>query len=274
MRGQRRWPRRTWALARTVLLAILALGLPTLGRAQGGDGARDIMRRVLRDSRADDEVVSVNMRLVDARGRVRGRTATFYSKKSTAEDSVRLFRFYTPPEFARSGILTIEHSDRDADQWIYLPAYYASRRVSAANRGDTWMGTDFTYEDIIDPKIEQYEYRTIRHEQLNNVPCVVIEAIPKDKKLVEESAYSKTIFWVNPDESAALKVEYYNRAGRLFKILTNSDLRRFGTYRRWQRSEMHDVTQDHRTVLEFTDRKINRTLSDEYFAVSYLERGR
>jgi hypothetical protein len=261
-------------VASTVLVAILALGLPGLAPAQGSDGAREIMRQVLRDSRAEDEVVNVSMQLVDARGRVRRRTATFYSKKRTAEDSVRLFRFYTPPEFSRSGILTIEHSDRDADQWIYLPAYYASRRVSSANRGDTWMGTDFTYEDIIDAKIEQYEYRTLRHEQLGNVQCVVIEAIPKEKKLVEESAYSKTVYWVNADEFVAPKVEYYNRAGRVFKILTNSDLRRLGKYRRWQRSEMHEVTQDHKTVLEFSDRKINKGLGDEYFEVSYLERGR
>ena len=78
-----------------------------------------------------------------------------------ADDSVRLIRFHTPPDFARSGILTIERSDGDADQWIYLPAYHASRRVPTANRGDTWMGTDFTYEDITDAKIERYEYRTI-----------------------------------------------------------------------------------------------------------------
>jgi hypothetical protein len=233
------------------------------------------MRRVLRDSRADDEVVSVQMQLIDGKGRVRRRTATFYSKKRPTEDaSVRLMRFHTPPDFAQAGILTIEHADRDADQWIYLPAYYASRRVSSANRGDTWMGTDFTYEDITDAKIDQYEYRTLGQERLGGVPCTVIEAIPRDKKLVEESAYSKTISWVDTEESVALKVDYYNRSGRRFKTLTNSELRKFGKYRRWQRAEMHDVEQAHKTVLEFTERKINRGLGDEYFVVAYLERGR
>ena len=273
----RRRVRHGWGVppAAVLVVGLLALGMAALVAAQGRDNARETMRRVLRDSRADDEAVSVQMQLVDSTGRVRRRTATFYSKKRKGtDDSSRLIRFHVPPDFARAGILTIEHTDRDADQWIYLPAYYASRRVPSANRGDTWMGTDFTYEDITDAKIEQYEYRTIGHERLNNVQCTIIEAIPKDRKLADESAYSKTVFWVDPEDAVALKVEHYNREGRLYKVLTNSGLRRFGKYSRWEKSEMRDVTQDHKTVLEFTDRRINRGLSDEYFEVAFLERGR
>lgn len=273
--GRRAWPGWGGPWAAMLVVGLLALGMAALAAAQARDNARETMRRVLRDSRADDETVSVQMQLVDSTGRVRRRTSTFYSKKRKGtDDSSRLIRFHTPPDFARAGILTIEHTDRDADQWIYLPAYYASRRVPSANRGDTWMGTDFTYEDITDAKIDQYEYRTTGRERLHDVSCVIIEAIPKDRKLAEESAYSKTVFWVDPEDAVALKVEYYNRDGRLFKVLTNSGLRRFGKYSRWGKSEMHDVKQGHKTVLEFIERKINRGLSDEYFEVAFLERGR
>jgi hypothetical protein len=224
MRGWRRPAIGT--LAPLILLMVMPRAL-ALVHAQGPDGPREIMQRVLRDSRADDEVADVLMELVNARGRVRRRTTTIYSKKRTAHESARLIRFRDPPDLARSAILSIEHADRDADQWIYLPAYHAARRVASANRGDTWMGTDFTYEDITDA-----------------------------------------------DESVALKIDYYDRAGRLFKILTNAQLRRHGSYRRWDVTRVHDVIRNHQTVLTITDRKINRGLSDEYFDVSYLERGR
>jgi len=269
----RRRPRRA-LLAGTLLVASLMTCFPTPALTQDKDNARDIMKRALRDSRADDEVVSVGLQLVDASGRVRRRSATFYSKKRNAEDSVRLIRFHTPPEFSRSGILTIERSDGDADQWIYLPAYHASRRVPTANRGDTWMGTDFTYEDITDAKIERYEYRTMGTDRVNGIPCTLIEAVPKERKLVEESAYSKTVSCVDVDQSMVLKVDYYNRASQLFKVLTNTGPRRFGKYRRWEQSEMADLKQNHKTVLEFGDRKIDKGLSAEYFDVHYLARGR
>jgi hypothetical protein len=264
-------PRAVGAAA-SVLLAV-ALALAVAG-AQDPDDARAIMRRVLRESRARDEVASVQIDLVDSRGRVRRRTTTIYSKKRPDDQSARLIRFHSPPELARSAILTIERADRAADQWLYLPAYHAARRVAPANRGDTWMGTDLTYEDIADPKLEQYDYTILRHEQLDGVRCAVISAIPTDRDLQAQSAYSRTLFWVDRAESVALKIEYYDRAGRLLKILTNAELRRYGPYRRWAATRVHDVTRDHRTVLSVTDRRIDRGLSDEYFGVSHLERGR
>ena len=247
---------------------------PTPARAQEADGARDVMRKVLRDSRAEDEAINVVMELIDGGGRVRRRTTTIYSKKRSPEASMRLIRFHEPPDIARSGILTIEHPDRDADQWIYLPAYHAARRVAPANRGDTWMGTDFTYEDITDPKLEHYQYTTLRRERVDDVPCTVIEAIATDPKLKAQSAYSRTVFWVDPVESVALKIEYYDRAGRLLKVLTNAELRRYGIYRRWAVTRVRDVPRNHQTVVTVTDRTLDRGLSDTYFGVSYLERGR
>lgn len=269
-----RRPSRTALLASALLVVGLLACFSSPALTQGKDNARDVMRRVLRDSRAEDEVIAVSMQLIDTTGRVRRRTATFYSKKRNAEDSVRLIRFHTPPEFARSGILTIERSDGDADQWIYLPAYHASRRVPTANRGDTWMGTDFTYEDITDAKIERYDYRTIGSDTVNGVACTMIEAIPRERKLVEESAYAKTVSCVDVDQAVSLRIDYYDRSGQVFKVLTNSGLRRFGKYRRWEVSEMEDLKRKHKTRLEVEDRKIDRGLGDEYFDVRYLERGR
>ena len=69
--GERGRDRRRWSIG-LFLGAILALGLASLVFAQGQDGARDVMRRVLRDSRAEDEVVSVQMQLVDSNQKVIG----------------------------------------------------------------------------------------------------------------------------------------------------------------------------------------------------------
>jgi hypothetical protein len=258
----------------SLLFAGLALAIPAVTHAQGPDTAREIMRRVFRDSRADNEVVSVTMSLVEAGGRTRTRAATFYSKKKTAEDSVRLIRFHSPAEFSRSGILTLERSDGDADQWVYLPAYHASRRVPTANRGDLWMGTDFTYEDINDVKIERYDYRMTGMDRIDGTACTLIEATPREKKLMAETAYGKTVSCVDVDQSVALRTVYFDKAGREIKTLVNSVLRRYGRYRRWDRSVMTDVKRNHMTVLDVTDRKVDAGLSDDYFDVRYLERGR
>ena len=258
----------------SLLTAGLALAVPAVTPAQGPDAARDIMRRVFRDSRADNEVITVTMSLVDAGGRTRMRSATFYSKKKTAENSMRLIRFQAPAEFSRSGILTVERTDGDADQWVYLPAYHASRRIPTANRGDLWMGTDFTYEDINDVKIERYDYRIVGMDRVNGAPCTLIEATPREKKLVAETAYGKTISCVDVEEAVASRTVYWDKAGAEMKTLVNSALRRYGKYRRWDHSVMTDLKQKHMTVLDVTERKVDAGVSDEYFDVRFLERAR
>jgi len=79
---------------------------------------------------------------------------------------------------------------------------------------------------------------------------------------------------VDVEQSVAVKIDYYDRAGQLFKVLTNSKLLRLGKYRRWELSEMADLKRNHKTTLEFGDRRLDRGLSDEYFDVNYLERKR
>src|SRR5882724_12175513 len=176
-------PRGRIVIAVGGLVVAAALAAPPLAWAQDADNPREIVRRVVRDSRADDEMVSIKMELIDAKGQVRRRSTSIYTKKRSAEESSRLIRFHEPPDLARSAILTIEHADRDADQWIYLPAYHAARRVASADRGDTWMGTDLTYEDMTDPRLDDYTYTTLRHERLDQANAAVIEAAPRNRRL-------------------------------------------------------------------------------------------
>jgi outer membrane lipoprotein-sorting protein len=268
-RGQ--WANACIAAMLAVLCATLTVPLPT--PAQPRDDARDIMQRFIAQTSATDEVVEMVMRLIDSDGQVRQRTATLSTRKKTAEDDMRLIRFHTPPDMAKSGVLTIEHSDRDADQWFYLPAYHTSRRIASANRSDTYMGTDFSYEDITDPKIEQFHYTSVGKDRLQDVEWSIIEATPIDNTLTQESGYSKTVYWIDPEKGVAIKIEYYDRSGQLYKRLMNAGLEQIGRYHRWKTAEMHNLKRNHRTILEFSNRRVDQGLDDRYFTVRYLERG-
>lgn len=274
--GSQHRPRGRWAnacIAAMLALACAVLPGPLPTRAQPRDDARDIMQRFIAQMSASDEVVEMAMRLIDSEGQMRQRTATLYTQKKTGEDARRLIRFHTPPDMAKSGVLTLEHRDRDADQWFYLPAYHTSRRIASANRSDTYMGTDLSYEDITDPKLEQFDYRSLGTERLQDTEWWVIDAIPIDPTLKAESGYSRIVYWIDPDKSVALKIEYYDRAGELFKRLTNAGLEPIGRYHRWKTAEMHDLRRQHRTILEVSNRRVDQGVEDRYFTVRYLERG-
>lgn len=251
-----------------LLLLFLAAAAP---RAAGtDDDGEAIMRAVIARGSGNDEMVDLRMRLVDSKGSERGRTATLYTKRSGRDESMRLIRFATPPDLAGSGILSIDHPDRRADQWLYMPAYHASRRIASVNGGDTWMGTDFAYDDIVDPRVSDHRYRVLGEETVNGVVCTRLEATPRDPR---DAAYSKRIYWIDRAKNVIHRIEFYDRAGELFKTLTNEDLVQIGGYYRWRRGEMVNSRKQHRTLLESSNWRIDRGMDDRYFTLRFLERG-
>ena len=212
---------------RQLLTAIIIGLIATCPDAGSAMDAKEMMRRVERQNSAADEVVQVEMTLINASGRRHVRTATLYQKQKNDVDDMRLIRFHTPPDMAKNGVLTIENNDRDNDQWTYLPAYHTVRRIAPSNRRDTYMGTDFAYEDVTDRKLDEYQFKILREEEYNANACVVIESIPTVPKLKKETGYSKTISWVDPVKYVILKEEFYGQNQKLFKVLTNSNLQQY-----------------------------------------------
>jgi len=240
-------------------------------RAGSGEDGEAIMRAVIDQASARDEVVDVRMRLVDANGKERLRTATLYTKKKTGpEENMRLIRFATPPDLAGSGILSQEQPERRAEHWLYMPAYHASRRIASVNASDTWMGTDFAYDDILDPRIADHLYVVRGEEKVGGVACTVLEATPRDPR---DAPYAKRVYWIDRAKSVTHRIEYYDRAGAPFKTLTNDDLVLVGGRYRWRRGEMVNSRKQHRTLLEFSNWRIDQGVEDRFFTVRYLERG-
>jgi len=263
---------KTRVILMAISLVLLMSQVPAL--AETDMDAKEIMRQVELQNSAVDEVLDITMTLVDADGRERSRTATLYIKQKSGMDDMRLIRFHTPADIAKSAVLTIENSDRDNDQWVYLPAYHTTRRIATANRSDNYMGTDFAYEDITDPRIDEYQYAIVRQEKYREIECVIIESIPTAEKLVNETAYSKTVSWIDPGKFVTLKQEFYDKKGELLKVLTNLELEQYGEKYRWQQTEMENVQTQHKTINEVTKREINTGLSDNIFTQRYLKRGR
>jgi len=255
-----------------IIMGLLMLQIPRLAKTEMD--AKEIMRQVDLQSSATDEVIDITMVLIDKKGKERARKATLYTKQKNDTDDMRLIRFHTPADIAKSAVLTIENSDRDNDQWVYLPAYHTTRRITAANRSDNYMGTDFAYEDITDPRIDEYQYKILKREKYRETDCVVIESIPVDEKLKKETGYSKTISWIDPGKFVNLKQEFYDKKGELLKVLTNLELKQYGEKYRWKRTEMENLQKKHKTINEVTKRKINTGLSANTFTQRYLKRGR
>jgi hypothetical protein len=230
-----------------------------------------LMREVNLNASPPDETVDFRMQLIDTDMSQRSRTASLYSRRRKDNEwfSLRMIRFHTPTEMAKSAVLIHESSSSNNEQWIYLPATYSTRQIPSQKRGDRYMGTDFSYEDASSPNVPLYTYKLLKAGS----PIVQIEQSPNDQKLRSESAYSRSVFSIDLEKRVIIKAEHYNREGILCKVMQASDIKQYGNHYRPDHVEMEDLLRKHKTVIDYSNRKIGTSISENFFSIRNLERG-
>ncbi|WP_319475795.1 outer membrane lipoprotein-sorting protein [Marispirochaeta aestuarii] len=231
----------------------------------------DIMRRVDERYTGDTQKNTTTITLINKRGNSRVREIISYTKDyGDTEKNVMVFT--EPRDVAGVGYLAYSYDElgKDDDTWLFLPAMKRSRRISGSSRNDYFMGTDFTYDDMGDRKVEEDTHALKGEEQINGISCWIIESVPKEPGYI----YSRRVTWIRQDVLIAVKVEYYDRQEELQKILRTSDITEIDGIWTVRRMEMDNIQNEHRTILEFKNIQYNLPVEDSFFSVATLERGR
>jgi hypothetical protein len=223
-----------------------------------------------------DSSSTATITLINEAGQQRIRRLLSVTKlKDDGVTQRRMARFLYPPDVKGTATLMIEHLDRDEDMWVYLPAMGKVRRLASKNKRDSYVGTDFTYGDIIGHKVEDYSHRLLGSDTLEGVECFVVESLPISDKVRRDSGYGKQIWWVRKDNFVAPKTEGYDLESKLLKRLTATDIRLVDpALGRWQpmRMEMTNLQTGHRTILSYEDFMANVGVQQTFFTTRYLEK--
>ncbi len=138
-----------------------------------------------------------------------------------------LFVFDRPRDVKGTAFLVHAHIDEPDDQWLFLPALNRVKRISSSKQSGSFMGSEFSYEDLGAVEVEKFTHRLIRNEECGELDCTVSERIPMDP----DSGYSRQLVWTDTDELRTVQVQYFNRGGQHLKTLVvdgfNKYLERF-----------------------------------------------
>jgi hypothetical protein len=118
-----------------------------------------------------------------------------------------------------TGFLSIEHVGAPSDLWVYLPALGWARRLIAGNLGDSYLGSEFRYGDLIQPEPGAYVVTTRGSEVVDGRPCWVIEAVPRDRRLESDTGLSREVRWLSKEDLLERRTEQYDRRGELLKVM-------------------------------------------------------
>jgi hypothetical protein len=261
----------------TALIAALTLTAVVTGRAHGDDLAPDeIMRRNFMVGKVRDSRAELTMTLTNESGARRERSTLGFTKLAeNGIDQKRVVRFLTPADVKGTATLLIEHSDGDDDIWIYLPALRKVRRLVANNKKDSFVGTDFSYGDVIGQKVEEWTHTLIGKETVDGVGTFVVESAPRTDAVRETSGYAKRKTWVRQDNFVAIKSQYWDTAGALLKESAGRDVREIdAANHNWQAFSvsMHNVQTGHTTDIVWTKIEVGVGLADDVFTERTLEK--
>jgi len=220
-----------------------------------------------------DTVSSRSRMIITARnGSVSERVIDQYSKKDQRGNNRAVIVFQQPASVAGTRFLTIENQDKDNDQWIFLPGAGRVRRIAASEGSGSFMGSDFSYDDIssADRSTGLDNHKLLREEKLVNKDCYVIESIPKDSNY----QYSKMIQWIGKDNFVTHKIELFDRRGNQVKLLEILELQDVQGRLAPMVTRMTTLAAGTSTSLNVNILKYDDPVPEGVFTVNYLETGR
>ena len=149
------------------------------------------------------------MILIDKDGKEETREMIMFSQEGEDEKTSTLIRFLSPKSVKGVTLLNIDDGEKI---YLYMPAYNKPRRIASSSKGDEFMGTGLSYEDMsMDYKDKDYEKKLL--EETDNE--FIIEVITSD----EDTSYKKIILTVDKEKFYAKKVEFYDMSENLIKTL-------------------------------------------------------
>jgi hypothetical protein len=201
-------------------------------------------------------IAKTQMTLINASGQKSVRELTMQALEGEDADKT-LSTFLSPSDVKGTKVLTYEHVDKDDDQWLYLPALKRVKRVASSNKSGSFMGSEFSYEDIGNQNYKKYEYSgAVESVILDGLECYKGVRIPKD----ENSGYTKQITWVDTKDFLIRKVDYYDRKSELLKTATFSDYKKEEGIWRVGKIDMKNYQNDKETILIWQEERVKAGL--------------
>ena len=228
-----------------------------------------IIEKAYTRATGDDQTSTLTMTLTNKQGKQRIRKIKQFTKDFGNEEKSIMF-FQSPADVKNTSFMNWSYdSNKSDDQWIYLPALKKTKRISSDSKSDYFMGSDFTYDDLGDRKLEADKHKLLKTETINGKVCYVVESISKD----DEYMYSKTITWINKANFIGVKKEFYDEDGDLLKILHIKKYEKISGFWIITNSEMKNVQKNHKTSMVLSSVKVNVGVSATKFTERMMIRG-
>lgn len=229
------------------------------------------------------------MEMLDRNGNVTEvRTMRQYGMKDAKNLVKTIFYFDSPASVKGARVLQVENTNKDDDKWAYEPSLRTTRQIAAASRKTSFVGTDFTYNDMT---VRHFEDDTNKMLEENATITIRDIATGRDQKYdcwkIESTPVKKDVeftyryIWVDKKSHLPMRIEFYDRKG-LFKDWITLGYRYVPgvdgkvTYVLRNGTEVHNLRSGHGTRCIVTSVEFDnpKAVKPEYFTTNWLNTGK
>jgi hypothetical protein len=261
-----------------VLSAVLCAGSlfaqDTAAQSAGAQSAVAI-KQAAKDRIQSDTMSSRSRMVITAKnGGTTERLIDQYSKDGANGYARAVIVFQSPATVKGTRFLTMDKAAGKSDQWIFLPALGKVRRIASSESGGSFMGTDFSYDDLslMNREVEEDTHTVLHEETLDGAVCYVIRSVPKD---LSDFQYSKVVSWIDKANYRTYKVELYDKKrGAVEKLMEMSGYRDIQGRDTATRTTVSTLGEGTSTTIHMDIIKYDDPIPEGVFTTVYLETGR
>jgi len=210
----------------------------------------------------------VMMKLISKGGQERVREMTMLRKNfgETGGNQKYFIYFFQPADVKDMTFMVYKYPAKDDDRWLFVPAINMVRRIAAQDKRSSFVGSDFTYEDVSGRDIEDDAHTLSKEEKLGVYDCYVIKSAPK----AADVDYSYKLSWIDKMTFLPVKEEYYDRRNELYKIFSADEIKDIKGFPTITKRTMKNLQSAHTTVVAYIKTDYSIGLEDSLFSERYL----
>ncbi|MFQ5599415.1 MAG: outer membrane lipoprotein-sorting protein [Candidatus Krumholzibacteriia bacterium] len=214
----------------------------------------------------DDMRARISMVLVNPQGKQRVRALTMLRKDFGTEGNQRYFIFFhAPADVKGTTFMVWKNPAKEDNRWIFIPSINLVRRIAASDKRSSFVGSDFTYEDISGRGLDDENHRLRGSEVLNGRPCFVLESTPR-----ASADYVRRVSWIDKERWVPLREEYFDVRGEEVRVFTANEVEEIDGYWTVTKRTMANIQTGHRTEVTFENVAYNVGFKDGLFTERYL----
>lgn len=160
----------------------------------------------------------------------------------------------------------------DKEVWNWVPAIERVIKLPPSMMTQSWMGTDFTNDDLVKESsiVEDYVHSLEGEERIDGRTCYKIRMTPKPQAAV---VWGSILTWVDQVDYIQMKAEFYDEDGSLVNTMLSYDVKMLGGRKLPSRIEMVPADKKgQKTVLLYNRLLFDKPMEDAFFTVQNMNR--